>query len=215
VSEITHDAADDGFHEIQLSGKQLVFLFIVTTSVIVAVFLCGVLVGRGARAARGEEADLVPDATLAPQPATDSGPPSAAPPAPAAERADDLSYYKRLQGEKATTEALKPQPPPAAKEPVAAPRPAAPAPVPADVPVSGRPGTWVVQVHASRDRAVAIALVRRLVGKGYSAFLVTPPPGVVEQYYKVHIGRFSERNEAEKISLRLKKEEQFQPWITR
>ena len=38
---------DDGFHEIQLSGKQLVFLFMATTVVSVVIFLCGVLVGRG------------------------------------------------------------------------------------------------------------------------------------------------------------------------
>ncbi len=39
--------SDDGFREIQLSGKQLVFLFMATTVVSVAIFLCGVLVGRG------------------------------------------------------------------------------------------------------------------------------------------------------------------------
>ena len=41
--------ADDGFHEIQLSGKQLVFLFMATTVVSVVIFLCGVLVGREVR----------------------------------------------------------------------------------------------------------------------------------------------------------------------
>jgi cell division protein FtsN len=41
--------ADDGFHEIQLSGKQLVFLFMATTVVSIVIFLCGVLVGRGGR----------------------------------------------------------------------------------------------------------------------------------------------------------------------
>ena len=41
--------AEDGFHEIQLSGKQLVFLFMATTIVSIVIFLCGVLVGRGAR----------------------------------------------------------------------------------------------------------------------------------------------------------------------
>ena len=40
---------EDGFHEIQLSGKQLVFLFMATTVVSIVIFLCGVLVGRGAR----------------------------------------------------------------------------------------------------------------------------------------------------------------------
>ena len=32
MSELTHHDADDGFHEIQLSGKQLVFLFFATTA---------------------------------------------------------------------------------------------------------------------------------------------------------------------------------------
>ena len=40
---------DDGFHEIQLNGKQLVFLFMAVTVVSVVIFLCGVLVGRGVR----------------------------------------------------------------------------------------------------------------------------------------------------------------------
>ena len=40
---------DDGFHEIQLNGKQLVFLFMAATVVSVVIFLCGVLVGRGVR----------------------------------------------------------------------------------------------------------------------------------------------------------------------
>jgi hypothetical protein len=49
VTDLSHDAPDDGFHEIQLSGKQLVFLFMATTVVSVVIFLCGVLVGRGVR----------------------------------------------------------------------------------------------------------------------------------------------------------------------
>ncbi len=44
---------DDGFHEIQLNGKQLVFLFMAATVVSVVIFLCGVLVGRGVRGQRG------------------------------------------------------------------------------------------------------------------------------------------------------------------
>ena len=48
-----HEGSDDGFHEIQLSGKQLVFLFMATTVVSVVIFLCGVLVGRGVRDRQG------------------------------------------------------------------------------------------------------------------------------------------------------------------
>ena len=47
----------DGFHEIQLNGKQLVFLFMAATVVSVVIFLCGVLVGRGVRTERGMVAD--------------------------------------------------------------------------------------------------------------------------------------------------------------
>src|SRR6476646_1566962 len=43
---------DDGFHEIQLNGKQLVFLFMAATVVSVVIFLCGVLVGRGVKVER-------------------------------------------------------------------------------------------------------------------------------------------------------------------
>ncbi len=39
--------ADEGIHEIQLQGKQLVFLFMAATVVAVVIFLCGVMVGRG------------------------------------------------------------------------------------------------------------------------------------------------------------------------
>ena len=45
----TLDGGDDGFHEIQLNGKQLVFLGMATTLVSVVIFLCGVLVGRGVK----------------------------------------------------------------------------------------------------------------------------------------------------------------------
>ena len=41
--------SDEGFHEIQLNGKQLVFLFMAATVVSVVIFLSGVMVGRGVR----------------------------------------------------------------------------------------------------------------------------------------------------------------------
>ncbi len=47
---MTRRTSNEGFREIHLSGKQLVFLFIATTLVSVVIFLCGVLVGRGVRA---------------------------------------------------------------------------------------------------------------------------------------------------------------------
>jgi cell division septation protein DedD len=227
-----------------LSGKQLVFLFIVTTTVIVVVFLCGVKVGRGVRAAQGDDSEQAPVSAAAttqpqPQPVVETGPPAAEPPAPAAETPEELSYHKRLQGNAATPETLKPEdaasasqtaaratgrpaaPPPAAsvsapKNPTgAAAKPAASSSTDASVPTAGKSGTWVVQVIATRDRDVANSVVKKLAGKGYPAFLVTPGTGAAQPFYKVHVGRYDDRGEAEQVSTRIKKEEQFQSWITR
>src|SRR3954454_16686186 len=94
---------DEGFHEIQLNGKQLVFLFMAATVVSVVIFLCGVLVGRDVRTERGSEAEnaaLNTPLDPSPQPA-----PSAATPAPTASdptkaaappAGEDLSYFNRL-----------------------------------------------------------------------------------------------------------------------
>lgn len=218
MSDLSHDTADDGFHEIQLSGKQLVFLFIVTTTVIVVVFLCGVKVGRGARAAQGEEPEAATAANTTPQAVPGAGPAAAEPPAPAAETPDELSYHKRLQGEGTPAETLKPQPeakPEAAPAPVPAPRAAEPPTASAAGHAAVRPGTFAVQVIATRDREVASSILNRLVAKGYPAFLVNPPAGATRAYYKVQVGRFDDRNEAEQVSRRITKEEQFQSWITR
>ena len=76
---------DDGFHEIQLNGKQLVFLFMAATVVSVVIFLCGVLVGRGVRAERAGMAgvDPAPLGTVSAADTTEPQVPSVTTPAPA------------------------------------------------------------------------------------------------------------------------------------
>ena len=71
-----------------------------------------------------------------------------------------------------------------------------------------------VQVSAFRVRQEADALANRLIGKGYTAYVVAPAPGA-PALFRVRVGKFKEQREAEKVSARLKKEEQFDPWIVR
>ena len=229
MTDLSHDAADDGFHEIQLSGKQLVFLFMATTVVSVVIFLCGVLVGRGVR---GDtvRADATPPATsgAAPTPTKAEDPPSppvdsAAPrPLTYQQRLDSATpvqeRIKRPESAAAAAETSKPvvEPAPAAKEVTPAPKPAPPTPATVSTPPpSAKPGVWAVQVVALTDKAAASAVVQRLSAKGYPAFLVSPQSGAPVQNYKVQVGKFEDRAEAEQIAGRLKKEEQFQPWILR
>ena len=206
-----------------------------TTTVIVIVFLCGVKVGRGARDAQVDEPEVgASRSDPQPPPVQTAAPPATELPAPVPDAQDDLSYHKTLQGEGTPQETLKrqdeakaaPAPPPAAAlkpAPAAAspaPTPVAtsakvPAPAADNLPTAGRSGTWAVQVIATRDRAMAASVLKRLASKGYPAFLVNPPANATPAYYKVHVGRYNDRGEAEKVSLRIKKEEQFQSWITR
>ena len=206
MPELSHDAAEDGFHEIQLSGKQIVFLFMVLTVASAVIFLCGVLVGRGVRSDRGDVVDNAPTAasTAAPQ-AAEATPPSD-PPAPATETPDELSYHKRLQGDTAPAETVKPEaPPPAAP---AAPPPAAPAPAAS----GGRPGAWIVQVGAFGNAAAARDVVRQLAAKGHPAFLVNPAPGM-PSIYRVQVGGYASRSEADQVARRIEKEDQYKPVV--
>jgi len=250
---------DEAFHEIQLNGKQLVFLFMAATVVSVVIFLCGVMVGRGVRTeasavAGGSEAvdPGRPDEAAtadAPPPAAAGVPPAEAPPDPD-EGADstheqltaaDPGRQQRVapaQPPSSPVEARADAPPPAeraaerpaAERPVAerpvAERPVAERPV-AERPVAERPvaepasrpasvtgSGFVVQIAALRDRTEADAIVKRLAGKGYQAFVVNPLPGK-PPVYKVQVGRFAERGAADRIAARLKSEEQFSPWVTR
>ena len=107
---------DEGFREIQLNGKQLVFLFMAVTVVSVLIFLFGVLVGRGARTGRAPEvaaADIAPDPGLASAPENIAPAPSEGAVPPAAETsspkpAEELSYAERLLHEGQVPENLKP-----------------------------------------------------------------------------------------------------------
>ena len=237
---------DDGFHEIQLNGKQLVFLFMAATVVSVVIFLCGVLVGRGVRAERSASSS---DATATVEP-TPQGAPAAATPAgsdPTAAVAapptvDDLSYFNRLEKPTPPAEDLKlasaaatppasarqaaavpaptPVPAPVAaaptpEPPVARTAPPKPQPVVAPAVAAAPPGDgYVIQVAAMREHTDADAMARRLTSKGYSAFVVAPG-AATPTMYRVRVGRFKTKREAETIASRLQKEEQFKPWITR
>src|SRR6266545_8282498 len=75
------DFDEEGFHEIQLSGKQLVFLCMATTVVSIVIFLCGVLVGRGVRPVETIAEAASPSVTADAPAAEPAAPPPAALPA--------------------------------------------------------------------------------------------------------------------------------------
>ena len=228
MASTTHD---EGFHEIQLNGKQLVFLFMAGTVVAVVIFLLGVFVGRGVRSQVGDTDPLAVAAegvTAAPDipPVAASGGSEA----PTTTK-EDLTYADQLAG-KAPRETLGEAPrraaaTPPATTPAAAPNTAAapvppvtsapaPKPAPATPSVATEPAGdgFAIQVAALAKREEAETIVRRLTQKGYSAYVMSPAAGA-PSVYRVRVGKFKERREAESVSTRLQKEEQFKPWIVR
>ena len=238
--------SDEGFREIQLNGKQLVFLFMAATVVLVVTFLLGVMTGRSSPGAVAvmdtASGDVSPDP--GPPPAADvtSAPPSARPNssgAPAVETprpADELTYADRLLRDgqpaetlktaKPATSPVKPPPPPAPAKPVPAP---AAAPPPSTPPVTPPPASraagvasvdpsgpgFAVQVAISKNRREADTLAKELVAKGYPAFVMDPAKGAPAGIYRVRIGKYKTRKDAEDVAARLKTVEQFDPWIAR
>jgi cell division protein FtsN len=209
--------SDQNFHEIQLSGKQLIFLFMCAVVVTVVVFLFGVSVGRGVRGPATETAQAAAAPTIEQVPAPASEPTQAP--------ANELSYAEALEGEPPTNE-----PPPApVEEPVVdAPRPAPSSPAqsaearPAEpappaktaarsvAPLRG----WVVLVGAYTARDVATREAAKLQGKGYPAFVFTEPPATPGPHFKVRVGPYSGRPDAESM-LRTLTKEGYKPLLKR
>jgi cell division septation protein DedD len=216
--------SDEGVREIQLNGKQLVFMFMTVTVAAVVIFLCGVMVGRGVDTARAVSiaelpAEAVVDPTSAaftsPAPATDA---AASTPVSTQDDLKNLTYAQRLEA---------PEPPPEpAVEPAIVPVPAvagkasAPAVIAATTQKPEAPSTepkgdgFVVQVAAVQSRSEADAIAHRLSSKGFPSFVSTPGSGA-PRVYRVRVGKYKDKREAEGVARRLQQEEQFKPWITR
>jgi len=240
--------ADEGLREIQLDGKQLVFLFMAATVVAVVIFLCGVMVGRGVPAA----AERLPEDGLSAIDPTEStaslesapiGGSSAGPTAPA-----DVVYDDLLTAPDSSNDTLRPaseSAPEVTSEPEARvsavsavpPKPAVTTATAVAVPskpavttakavavavaprgaATGASGFtepkgrgYVVQVAALPSRDEATTLARGLSSKGYPVFVTTSGSN-----FRVRVGKYSKRGEAEAVANRLEREERFQTWVTR
>jgi cell division protein FtsN len=73
---------------------------------------------------------------------------------------------------------------------------------------------YTVQVGAFRDIPEAESLQSQLTDKGYTAVVVASKTKKQETLYKVMVGKFSDREDAEKYSLKLRKTEGLKPFVT-
>jgi cell division septation protein DedD len=211
---------DDTTRGVHLNGKQLVFVLMAAGVICGVMFLFGVLVGRGVQAERGPVGDgtmigaaqVIPDA----RPASDS-----AGARPSGSQADDLSYAGRLSRPDGAVEPLKAPP---ASSPsaggAAADLPQPPPDVPEDGPMVNRAepaaaASFTVQVVAVKKAGDADVIVKRLKARGYQARVVAPEPGDRTGVYRVKIGSFKTRSDADAVARKIETEGQYKPWVTR
>jgi cell division septation protein DedD len=225
--------AEAGIREIQLSGKQLAFLFMASVVALVVAFLLGVSVGRGAKPATA--APPPPDMT-----ATTETPIS--PPPGTSAASDSLSFPKTLQGSAAA--AAKPAdgnvqipatstppvvapppsttPPPASaadsKTPASPPKPPAASPTAAATSATTttkspapQTGGWYVQVESFRSKANADALVAKLKGMGFDASVTDAPKPLLH----VRVGPYAQHAAADAAVTQLKKDGYSSPFVSR
>ena len=189
------------------SAKQLVFLAIMATVVAVIVFLCGVLVGRGVparRTAMGTVSDVLPGgseqvAIGVPEVPTSEDAETASP-------LVGLSYFERLNGTEPVVEAVELQrggPDASTTE--------------GDLPevTSGSSVTAasVPPVTAPSAPAEAHQMAEGLVASGYPAFVVAPAADAPVAVFRVRVGPYVDRAEAEATSRRLEIEQLLKPWV--
>ena len=208
---------EQGVREIQLSGKQLVFLFMAAVVFAVVVFLLGVSVGRGVREATGVSASAPGDTTVTPAPQGPPLPPTK--PAPG-----DLTYHDTLSksGESGKSNVPPPATPPGAKPEVPKPEPAKPESEKSEPPKSeiSKPetqkppppaaaGSWYVQVGSFKDKALADKLVRELVADGLPASLQVVSGALPN---KVRVGPYADKRQADDVAKRLAR---HKPMVTK
>jgi len=232
---------DDGFSNLQLTQKQTVFLTVALMVVVSVAFIAGVLVGRDVKGS--VPPGLYRETAVMDAPLPDDLPPP--PPVQAGNSEspegivkETVTYPDRLTQAVPAAESLSETPGVRNEE---LPTDAAPAgsasaagATATGVPLRRDPaGTtaaplasaamafaepegpgMAVQVSAYRNRREAEAMAGRLTSKGYTAYVMAPVPGA-PNLFRVRVGKFTSREDADRVVTRLKREERLEPWIVR
>ncbi|HET7874698.1 MAG TPA: SPOR domain-containing protein [Methylomirabilota bacterium] len=138
--------------------------------------------------------DPAPNGEPARKPATTAAPPAASPAAPAPAWTPDMR-------EAAAT----------APEPA---HPAAAPPAPKAEAQTSAKGSLTLQVGAFKGRSQAEALQKQLAAAGFDAYVAEIGPDAGQARYRVRVGQFKTREDAQRVAARLRSERSLQAFIT-
>ena len=261
------ESTEPSYYEIALTNRQVVIAFVILLTLVLAIFLCGVWIGKNGQerlAAAGTLAPTHPAAAPSepdqlanmeefkffaeegakgekqaetldkPNLAALDKPSANSPQANAQETqqrptttqpsttlAQDIGSERSAPSQTRSPQpatADNPSPPPATRPAPPASTPA-PAKKPAAAPPTTRPAApaagdgFVVQVFSTRDEPQARKVLGELKGAGHRAFL-SAVEVTGQTMYRVRVGPFSQRGEAEKIAGQVRRQMKLDPWVT-
>ncbi|HVS04280.1 MAG TPA: SPOR domain-containing protein [Thermoanaerobaculia bacterium] len=232
---------EPSYYEIALTNRQVLIAFVILLVCVVAAFFAGVYVGKGepARAAaapaaeeqvaespleqEAEEFEFFNRGGQAPAPAERPDLEKLArEPNPDTTLAQDLGLEAGPdEGEEgapadvgAPAQPDRPPAEPPANLPPAGQQPASPGAAAPGAPEAAMPaGSLIIQVFSSRDQEQARKLLDRLRGAGFTAYL-SPAEAGRDTMYRVRIGPFTARDEAEAVAARVRRDFRVDTWIT-
>lgn len=199
--------SDREFREIELGTKQVIFIVMSTVVIAVVIFLLGVAVGRGVRGS----VDGSADETVTTEPLT---PVSGGVADASGKTEPELDYHDLLMGQGSGAAAEPPPteaPPPPTEPPVEPPATVA-EPVREGAAPTPSGEAWYLQVGAYSTTRVAEGQVAALKKLSLTAFVLPPGNGV--KLFRVRVGPFSSRAQADEARTRLVREG-FKPSVTK
>lgn len=219
-----NESYEPSYYEIALTGRQVLVAFVILLVCLVAAFFSGVWVGRGGAEAGGDE----PARVEAPAPAEEGegrpedklsffeeAPPGQPPPRNLGEVAKQPRPESTLRedlGDRGGQE------PAGAADRPAREAPKEPAPTRETRPEASPSGSLatgdvVIQVLVSSEEDKARDVLDRLRASGFRAFL-SPVADGGRTLYRVRVGPFEEKAEAERVAERLRRTFDLETWIT-
>jgi len=184
-------------YEIQLGNKQLIFIFFVAIAICGLFFIVGVKVGKEAKEMELKVAREYTTPAVSPSPQQTASQDIESP--------EEITLPNQEEEKTEPTEV----PPQTAK-----PFPTGQAEPKSQPTTPSLKGLYTIQVMAISDRARAFYIRDSLKSKGYPAYVVTTTDPDDKVTYKVRIGRFANREEAQKIAQQVREREKLVTWIT-
>jgi cell division septation protein DedD len=86
--------------------------------------------------------------------------------------------------------------------------------VPQGAPGPGEPQLWTIQVSSFRSKALAEELRARLQTRGLDAYLLSAATEEGRVRYRVRVGAYQSRSEAERVAGELRSERTLSPFVT-